>query len=105
MPSHNLPSVSQPEAIDTEAEKEAPGAQLKDDKEAIAAPVGNAEQWVDPWMRRQPQQNRSPEIRSPQRKSSLENNLSSVDSSDSDAGINEAYLFIYCLDGLLVCRN
>ena len=69
-----------------EPEKEA-GEPLKNEKEANAPSIENAEQWVDPWMRRKPQQNRSPEIRSPERRATANDDLSSIGSSDSEAGI------------------
>ena len=75
------------EAIHREDEKETT-EESKKEKAPIAPLVGTAEQWVDPWMRRPPQQNRSPELRSPERKPLVEDNLSSIGSSDSEGGIN-----------------
>ena len=85
------------DAIHREAEKEAV-EDSKKDKNPITPLVANAEQWVDPWMRRQPQQNRSPELRSPERKPLVEDNISSIGSSDSEGGtdiILKSFHFIF----------
>ena len=55
-------------------------------EDAAASTPAAAEQWQDPWMRTQPQQNRSPERKSPSRKNSNADGLSSFGSSDSESG-------------------
>ena len=74
-----------PEANQRGSQKEA-GEDSINDKNILAPVAGNAEQWVDPWMRRQPQPNRSPELRSPDRKPFADDHLSSIGSSNSEAG-------------------
>ena len=75
----------QPEANQRGLQKEA-GEDSINDKNLVAPVAGNAEQWVDPWMRRQPQPNRSPELRSLDRKPFADDHLSSIGSSNSEAG-------------------
>jgi len=74
----------QPEANQRALQKEA-GEDSINDKSLVAPVAGNAEQWVDPWMRRQPQPNRSPELRSLDRKPFADDHLSSIGSSNSEA--------------------
>ena len=66
-----------------EEPKKGPIEETGQNVEVAVSPKMDAEQWVDPWMRRQPAQNRSPEIRSPVRKG---DDLSSIGSSESGEG-------------------